>query len=114
MQIFLVTQSEDRLLKKEFVYPSPLTLADFLSLNHIKTGDGYAVSVWGNLKPGNYQLQDKDRVEVCGPLLVDPKVARSRRAGLRSDNLSSGRRRHATQCLYVEKTKIEAVVKDLN
>lgn len=35
--------------------------------------------VWGRVTPWSQCLQDGDRVELCRPLLVDPKVARRER-----------------------------------
>ena len=35
--------------------------------------------------PAEYQLQEKDRVEIYRPLLIDPKQARLQRAGADSD-----------------------------
>ena len=37
---------------------------------------GLGVSVWGRRRPLDHSLRDGDRVEVCRPLLVDPKEAR--------------------------------------
>lgn len=37
------------------------------------------VGVWGQLKPLDHPLRDRDRVEVYRPLLIDPKEARRRR-----------------------------------
>ena len=40
------------------------------------------VGIWGvRVSPGT-KLQDGDRVEICRPLVADPKQARRRRAGL--------------------------------
>jgi putative ubiquitin-RnfH superfamily antitoxin RatB of RatAB toxin-antitoxin module len=38
-----------------------------------------AVSVWGRRAQPSQVLRDQDRVEVCRPLKVDPKVARRER-----------------------------------
>ncbi|GAB4205828.1 MAG: hypothetical protein Fur0019_08310 [Tibeticola sp.] len=38
-----------------------------------------AVSVWGRRAQPSQLLRDQDRVEVCRPLKVDPKVARRER-----------------------------------
>jgi putative ubiquitin-RnfH superfamily antitoxin RatB of RatAB toxin-antitoxin module len=37
------------------------------------------VGVWGQLKPLDHPLRDRDRVEIYRPLLIDPKDARRRR-----------------------------------
>jgi hypothetical protein len=37
------------------------------------------IGVWGELKPLDHLLRDRDRVEVYRPLLIDPKEARRRR-----------------------------------
>lgn len=33
-------------------------------------------SVWGREQPPGYPLRDRDRIEICRPLSVDPKEAR--------------------------------------
>lgn len=37
---------------------------------------GLSVSVWGRLQGGGHALRARDRVELCRPLIVDPKEAR--------------------------------------
>ncbi len=41
--------------------------------------DALQLAVWGCKVQPNYQLRDKDRIELCRPLKVDPKVARRER-----------------------------------
>ena len=41
--------------------------------------DGLAVAVYGKVRPPAWPLNDGDRVELLGPLRVDPKLARQRR-----------------------------------
>lgn len=41
--------------------------------------DGLAVAVYGKVRPPAWPLHDGDRVELLGPLRVDPKLARQRR-----------------------------------
>lgn len=41
--------------------------------------EGLTPGVWGRVTPWSRGLQDNDRVELCRPLLVDPKVARRER-----------------------------------
>lgn len=43
------------------------------------SGPGLKVGVWGRKAPQDQRLQDRDRVELYRPLLVDPKVARRER-----------------------------------
>jgi putative ubiquitin-RnfH superfamily antitoxin RatB of RatAB toxin-antitoxin module len=35
-----------------------------------------SLSVWGRLQPPDHVLRDRDRVEICRALTVDPKEAR--------------------------------------
>jgi putative ubiquitin-RnfH superfamily antitoxin RatB of RatAB toxin-antitoxin module len=39
----------------------------------------FAVCLWGRSTPPNHVLCDLDRIEICRPLTVDPKVARRER-----------------------------------
>jgi putative ubiquitin-RnfH superfamily antitoxin RatB of RatAB toxin-antitoxin module len=43
---------------------------------------GLGVAVWGRRRPLDHRLRDGDRVEVCRPLLIDPKEARRLRGRL--------------------------------
>ena len=38
------------------------------------------IGVWGKVRPGESMASDGDRIELYRPLLVDPKIARARRA----------------------------------
>lgn len=38
-----------------------------------------AISIWGRKADLHHVLRDRDRIEICRPLLVDPKVARRER-----------------------------------
>lgn len=49
--------------------------AEFPELN----GPALKVGVWGRNAPLDQRLQERDRVELYRPLLVDPKVARRER-----------------------------------
>jgi putative ubiquitin-RnfH superfamily antitoxin RatB of RatAB toxin-antitoxin module len=44
---------------------------------------GMRVAVFGRLRPPDYPLVAGDRIELLGPLQVDPKEARARRVALR-------------------------------
>lgn len=37
------------------------------------------LSVWGRVQPAEHVLRDRDRVEICRALVVDPKEARRQR-----------------------------------
>ncbi|MDD0809953.1 RnfH family protein [Curvibacter sp. RS43] len=53
------------------------------------------VSVWGRKTPMNQALREGDRIELCRPLVVDPKVARRERfakQGARGTGLFAQRR----------------------
>ena len=47
------------------------------------------LAVFGSLVPDDYRLQAGDRVEVCRPLLADPRDAR-RELALRGRSMGSG------------------------
>lgn len=40
----------------------------------------YRLGVWGKVRTGESMARDGDRIELYRPLLVDPKIARARRA----------------------------------
>ena len=57
--------------------------------------DALLAAVWGRKQALDYPLRDGDRVELCRPLKVDPKMARRERftrQGARSAGLFSKRR----------------------
>jgi uncharacterized protein len=77
------------------------TVAEALQASGLLTGltaaqaDALQVSVWGRHAPLNSPLREQDRIEVCRPLTVDPKVARRERfaqQGARTAGLFSRRR----------------------
>ncbi len=41
--------------------------------------EAYTVCIWGKKTTPNHVLRDLDRLEICRPLTVDPKVARRER-----------------------------------
>ncbi len=41
--------------------------------------EAFAVCIWGKKTTPNHALRDLDRIEICRPLTVDPKVARRER-----------------------------------
>ena len=76
VRIFLVNQSDNGLIKKEIVCPGGLHLSEFRDQYSSPLKEGGNVSVWDENRSDGYELKDCDRVEVCGPLLVDQKIAR--------------------------------------
>lgn len=55
------------------------TVGDALAAAGMAADGVHALSIW-SVKAGLDQaLQDGDRIELCGPLRVDPKVARRER-----------------------------------
>ena len=57
--------------------------------------DALHIGVWSRKQPLDYLVRDGDRVELCRPLKVDPKVARRERftrQGARTAGLFSKRR----------------------
>lgn len=94
VRIFLVNQSDNGLIKKEIVCPDGLHLSEFKDQYISLLKEGWNVSVWDENRSDGYELKDGDRVEVCGPLLVDPKIARMKRAEIKRQAHVS-KRRHA-------------------
>ena len=41
--------------------------------------EAFTVCIWGKKTTPNHVLRDLDRIEICRPLTVDPKVARRER-----------------------------------
>ena len=41
--------------------------------------EAFGVCIWGKKTSPNHVLRDLDRIEICRPLTVDPKVARRER-----------------------------------
>ena len=81
--------------------PDGATVADALRASGLQrlypelTGSATALGVWGRKARPQQHLQDRDRVEIYRPLLVDPKVARRARfeaQGARSAGLFAQRR----------------------
>ena len=71
------------------------TVADALSACGLQVQQGEDVGVWGRRAAPAQVLRDGDRVELCRPLLVDPKVARRerfRKQGARAAGLFAKRR----------------------
>ncbi len=55
------------------------TLADAVRASGLLGADApddLSFSVWGRVQPAQHPLRDRDRVEICRPLTVDPKEAR--------------------------------------
>jgi uncharacterized protein len=65
--------------------PAKSTVADAICASGVlqgldaETADQLQVSVWGRRQRLDAQLRTQDRVELCRPLKVDPKVARRER-----------------------------------
>ena len=92
MLIHLVIQSETGLTKKEISCQEGLSLAEFKVRHLDQLKDGWITSVWNENRSEDYVLKDEGRVEVSGPLLVDPKVARMKRAAIKHGQKPSARR----------------------
>jgi uncharacterized protein len=81
--------------------PAGSRLTDAIRLSGVLAGvadatvDSLQTGVWGRRQPLDHALRDGDRVELCRPLKVDPKVARRTRfrsQGARTTGLFSTRR----------------------
>lgn len=76
------------------------TVGDALAACGLDVPEGGEVGIWGRRAPRSHVLRDGDRVEVCRPLVVDPKVARRerfQRQGARATGLFANRRPGAKQ-----------------
>nr|WP_225783574.1 RnfH family protein [Xenophilus sp. Marseille-Q4582] len=88
--------SAQRVYEEALQLPAQATLRDAVQASGLAAAhpdlDWQALTpgVWGRVRPWSHPLAAGDRVELCRPLLVDPKAARrerfqqqgSRRAGL--------------------------------
>jgi putative ubiquitin-RnfH superfamily antitoxin RatB of RatAB toxin-antitoxin module len=45
----------------------------------VSQSEAFMVCIWGKKTLPNHVLRDLDRIEICRPLIVDPKVARRER-----------------------------------
>lgn len=61
------------------VLPEGATIGQALELAGVAVPDGGRVGVWGRLREATDTLRDRDRLEVCRALTVDPKEARRQR-----------------------------------
>lgn len=77
------------------------TVAQAIQASGLLTGlsaaeaDALGVGIWGRKTPLTQLLHDQDRIELCRPLRVDPKVARRERftkQGAKSAGLFARRR----------------------
>ncbi|HQY77818.1 MAG TPA: RnfH family protein [Rhodoferax sp.] len=80
------------------------TVADAIRASGVLEGvcadeaDALTVGIWGRKAGLTHVLRDRDRVELCRPLRVDPKVARRERfvrQGAKSAGLFAQRRQGA-------------------
>lgn len=65
--------------QRELQLPLGACVRDALTnsgLNAGGAGELWKVGVWGQLRPLDHVLRDRDRVEIYRPLRVDPKDAR--------------------------------------
>jgi putative ubiquitin-RnfH superfamily antitoxin RatB of RatAB toxin-antitoxin module len=84
-----------QVLEHHLELPAGATIRDALQACGLAGEDPAAVGIWGRKAPLEQPLREGDRVEVCRPLLVDPKVARRerfRRQGSRAAGLFASRR----------------------
>jgi putative ubiquitin-RnfH superfamily antitoxin RatB of RatAB toxin-antitoxin module len=54
-------------------------LLDDCSEIDLSQPEAFTVCIWGKKTTPNHVLRDLDRIEICRPLTVDPKVARRER-----------------------------------
>jgi putative ubiquitin-RnfH superfamily antitoxin RatB of RatAB toxin-antitoxin module len=84
-----------------FELPVGSTVADAIAASGLRTEfprlelEGLTVAVWSRKAAMDHVLRDRDRVEICRPLKVDPKVARRerfRKQGARAAGLFARKR----------------------
>lgn len=76
-------------LRRRLELPSASTVGDALGRFGAALPAGLAVALWGRACAPQQALRDGDRIELCRPLVVDPKEARRVRYRARG---SAGRR----------------------
>lgn len=102
MQVTLVCSPAPREVhEEELVLPEGAVLRDAIAASSLSqrfpTLDwaSLAPGVWGRAAPWDQPLRALDRIELCRPLVVDPKVARRerfQRQGARGTGLFANRR----------------------
>lgn len=68
--------------RRQLDLPAGSTVADALAASGLvdaATLASLVVSVWCRPQPPEHRLRDRDRIELCRPLRVDPKEARRQR-----------------------------------
>lgn len=96
MSIEIVHQTESGLVKKTLELEAGLNVRLALGRAGINLTDSEAVSVWNEKATLETPLNAGDRIEICGPILVDPKEARRIRAENKSAPANK-QRRHAVR-----------------
>ncbi len=76
MKVTLVKQTLPSLLKMEVEVPTCTNIATVLEKCSINVEEGWSISVWNELADTSRILEEGDRIELCAPLLADPKEAR--------------------------------------
>jgi sulfur carrier protein len=64
--------------ESQLALPQGSTVADAIAASGV-AAQGLTIGVWGRKAALTQALRDLDRVELCRPLKVDPKVARRER-----------------------------------
>ena len=59
--------------------PAGTTVAQAIALTGWALPQDIRIAIWGRLREPAELLRDRDRVEICRPLSVDPKEARRQR-----------------------------------
>lgn len=94
-------QAQRRVLECTLVLAEGSCVVDALRASTVVAGleaeeiDLLEVGIWGRPSSSSALLRDRDRIELCRPLLVDPKVARRARfvrQGAKSAGLFAKRR----------------------
>ena len=94
MNIVVVRQQPKGLEKREIELPVGSCVADALKAVAIEVGEQEAISIWNESAQLGSVLENNDRVDISGALIVDPKEARRLRAESRRATITR-KRRHA-------------------
>ncbi len=87
--ITVVASNNGQLWQRQLLLPVGTTIAQaivaagYLTDFPTNTLASISAGIYGKHYPNHQPLQDHDRIEIYAPLLVDPKIARRRRAAHR-------------------------------
>ncbi|WP_225973560.1 RnfH family protein [Taylorella equigenitalis] len=78
---FICSNSDGNIESKDLLLKQGTLMSNALAHCPFETS-GRGISIFGKKVPKNYVLRDKDRIEICRPLIFDPMISRKRRADI--------------------------------